>query len=105
MTADQTIDPVVIRERALSTAVEAKGPLFSLGGDYMSSQQARPASKELGMRGWPFYFAGRAGVLGPVGPEVIHAVFGFFTFEHVAENWGVARDSAQSPSLERIVDR
>ena len=96
---------MVIRERALSTAVEAKGPLFSLGGDYMSSQEARPASKDLGMRGWPFYFGGRGGVLGPVGPEVVHAVFGFFPFEHVEKNWGVAMDSAQSPSRERIVDR
>jgi hypothetical protein len=109
MTADQTIypvtDPVAVRERSLSTAVEAKGPLFALGGDYMSSQEARPASKELGMRGWPFYFGGRAGVLGPVAPEVIHAVFCFFPFEHVLENWGAARDSSKSPSLERIVDR
>jgi hypothetical protein len=105
MTADQTIDPVVIRERALSTAVEAKGPLFSLGGDYMSSQEARTAAKDLGMKGWPFYFGGRGGVLGGVGPEVIHSVFFFFPIEHVTKSWNVARDPAQSPPLERVVDR
>jgi hypothetical protein len=105
MTADPTNDPVVIRERALSTAVEAKGPLSILGGDYMASQEARVAAKDLGIGRWPFYFGGRGGVLGPVPAEVVHAVFCFFPAEHVHKNWGIARDAAASGPLERIVDR
>jgi len=105
MTADPTLDPAAIRERALSTAVEAKNALSGLGGDYMSSQAARDAAKDLGMKGWPFYFAGRVGVLGPVPPEVVHAIVGFFPVEHVVDSWTVARDPKQSPPLDRIVDR
>ncbi|GAA2041787.1 hypothetical protein GCM10009839_50340 [Catenulispora yoronensis] len=105
MTADPTNDPAAIRERALSAAVEAKSALFALGGDYMSSQAARVAAKDLGMKGWPFYFGGRVGVLGSVPPEVVHAIVGFYPLEHVVASWDVARDPRQSPPLERIVDR
>ena len=104
MTADPTIDPTKIRERALSTATEAKVFISALGGDYMTSQEARTAAKDLGVKGWPFYFGGRVGVLGPVGPEVVHAVVGFFPIEHVVSSWTAARDP-QSPRLESIVDR
>jgi hypothetical protein len=105
MTADPTIDPAAIRELALSTAVEAKDALSSLGGDYMSSQAARTAAKDLGMKGWPFYFGGRVGVLGPVAPEVVHAIVGFFPAELVVQSWTTARDPKQSPPLDRVVDR
>ena len=111
MTADPTIDPaplsgpVQIRELALSTAVEAKGALYTLGGDYMSSHAARTAAKDLGMKGWPFYFGGRVGVLGPVAPEVVHAVVGFFPAELAVQSWDTARDPKQSPPLDRVVDR
>jgi hypothetical protein len=105
MTADPTIDPAAIRELALSTAVEAKGALQALGGDYMSSQTARTAAKDLGMKGWPFYFGGRVGVLGPVPPEVVHAVVGFFPVDLALQSWTTARDPKQSPPLDRVVDR
>lgn len=105
MTTDQTIDPAEIRERALSTGVAAKDLLYRLGGDYMTSQEARTAAKDQGMKGWPFYFAGRAGVLGDVGAEAVHAVFGFFPVEHVSAQWATVQDSAQGPALERVVDR
>ena len=111
MTADPTIDPaplfgpIQIRELALSTAVEAKAALTALGGDYMTSQAARTAAKDLGMKGWPFYFGGRVGVLGPVAPEVVHAVAGFFPAELAVPSWTTARDPKQSPPLDRQVDR
>ncbi|MBS2538507.1 hypothetical protein KGQ20_37760 [Catenulispora sp. NF23] len=105
MTADPTIDPATIRELALSTAVEAKTALSTLGGDYMSSQAARTAAKDLGMKGWPFYFGGRVGVLGPVSPEVVHAVVGFFPLDLAMQSWATARDPKQSPPLDRVVDR
>src|SRR5690348_11577507 len=105
MTADPTLDPAVIRERALSTAVEAKDALYSLGGDYMYSQEARVAAKDLALHGWTFYFGGRVGVLGPVGYEVVHAVTAFFPVEHVQQYWNLAKDPSQGPPLERVVDR
>jgi hypothetical protein len=105
MTADPTTDPATIRERALSAAVEAKGALSMLGGDYMSSQEARTAAKDLALHGWTFYFAGRVGVLGRVPFEVVHAVTGFFPAEHVQKYWTLANDPSQSPALDRVVDR
>jgi hypothetical protein len=105
MTADETTEPAEIRERALSTGVAAKEPLYRLGGDYMTSQEARTVAKDLGMKGWPFYFAGRGGVLGPVGPEAVHAVFGFFPVEHVREQWATVLDTSRSPALDSVVDR
>jgi len=105
MTADPTTDPAAIRERALSAAVEAKGALYSLGGDYMSSQEARTAAQDLALHGWTFYFAGRVGVLGRVPFEVVHAVTGFFPGDHVQKHWALATDPSQSPPLDRVVDR
>ena len=104
MTAEPTTDPTAIRERALSTATEAKTYFYDLGGDYMTSQEARAAAKDLGMKGWPFYFAGRVGVLGPVSADVVHAVTAFFPPELISESWKAARDP-QSPPLDRVVDR
>src|SRR5215472_16670797 len=105
MTTDQADGPAEIRERALRTAVAAKESLYRLGGDYMTSQEARTAAKDLGMKGWPFYFAGRGGVLGNVEPDVVHAAFYFFPAEHVREHWGTARDTSRSPALEHVVGR
>jgi hypothetical protein len=57
------------------------------------------------MKGWPFYFGGRVGVLGPVAPEVVTAVVGFFPAELAVPSWTTAADPKQSPPLDRVVDR
>src|SRR5262245_51470074 len=42
--------------------------------------------RNAGCRGfWMGYFAGRAAPLGPVGPEVVHALFYNFSFDRVAK--------------------
>jgi hypothetical protein len=59
------------------------------------SPEPLAALKAAGYRGfWMGYFAGRAAPLGPVGPELVHALFYNFTLDHVAralpDAWGFA---------------
>ena len=51
-------------------AARVRGGVGSLGGAFFLSAQARQAGKDLGLRGWPTYFVGRCGVLGPVEADV-----------------------------------
>jgi hypothetical protein len=48
--------------------------------------EAIGAFRSVGYRGfWMGYFAGRAAPLGPVGPELVHALFYNFSFDRVAK--------------------
>ncbi|WP_280433996.1 SCO6745 family protein [Nocardia carnea] len=50
------------------------------------SPEPLQALKTAGYRGfWMGYFAGRAAPLGPVGPEIVHALFYNFTYDRVAK--------------------
>ncbi|MFC4122957.1 SCO6745 family protein [Nonomuraea zeae] len=51
----------------------------------------RARGRQLGLSRWPFYFGGRAGVLGEVGPEVVAAACGFFAPDLVHDSWDAAR--------------
>jgi len=62
------------------------------------SPEPLAALRAAGYRGfWMGYFAGRAAPLGPVGPELVHALF-YFTADHVAralpDAWGFAPPEA-----------
>lgn len=49
------------------------------------SPEPLAALRAAGYRGfWMGYFAGRAAPLGPVGPDLVHALFYNFTYDHVA---------------------
>ncbi|MEU6274025.1 hypothetical protein ABZ871_16705 [Streptomyces populi] len=60
-----------------------KDDVRRLGGSFMKSPEARQAAADIGMTRFGYYFRGRGGVLGPAGPEVTAAVFGFFPLEFV----------------------
>lgn len=64
----------------------------ALGEAFMLEPATRAAGRELGYPGWPFYLAGRAGVLGAVRPDVLTAVLAFFPPAFVREQWTAALD-------------
>jgi len=63
-----------------------------LGGGFFVSDEAKQAGKDLGLRGWPTYFVGRCGVLGPVEADVVASVCGFFPIDFVRKAWGAAQE-------------
>ncbi|MFB7244247.1 hypothetical protein ACFCYX_17505 [Streptomyces populi] len=73
-----------------------KDDVRRLGGSFMKSPEARRAAADIGMTRFGYYFRGRGGVLGPVGPEVTAAVFGFFPVEFVRRH---CRAAAQAPEI------
>ena len=73
-------------------AARVRGGVGSLGGAFFLSEQAKQAGKDLGLRGWPTYFVGRCGVLGPVDADVVTAVCGFFPASFVEKAWNQGRE-------------
>lgn len=73
-------------------AARVRGGVGSLGGAFFLSSQAKQAGKDLGLRGWPTYFVGRCGVLGPVDADVVTAVCGFFPESFVEKAWNEGRE-------------
>lgn len=71
----------------LTTAAAAKPVVTGLGGAFMISSEAKAAGKDGGYRGWQLYVAGRAGVLGDVGAEVVDATLGFLHPDLVRGAW------------------
>jgi hypothetical protein len=69
------------------TAAAAKPAVTVLGGAFMISEEAKAAGKAGGYRGWPLYFVGRGGVLGPAPVEVVESVFAFHAPELVGWAW------------------
>src|SRR5688572_10250523 len=74
------------------TAVIVKDAIDSLGGGFMLSPELRQTTKDLGMRGWEMYFAGRAGVLGDADADVVAAALAFFPPDFVRSRWDAARE-------------
>jgi hypothetical protein len=69
------------------TAAAARPVVTVLGGAFMISSEAKAAGKAGGYRGWPLYFAGRGGVLGPAPIEVVESVFAFHAPELLGWSW------------------
>jgi hypothetical protein len=63
----------------------------ALGGAFMISRYAKAAADEQGFAGiWTSYFAGRAGLLGPVDADVVSAVLAFYPPDVVRVGWDAA---------------
>lgn len=58
-----------------------------LGGAWMVSSEAKQASRQLGVKGWPAYIKGRGSVLGCVDADVVDACFGFFEESLIEAGW------------------
>jgi len=73
-------------------SARVRSGIGALGGAFFVSPQTRQAGKDLGLRGWPTYFVGRCGVLGPVDADVVAAVCGFFPLGFVRRAWAEGRE-------------
>ncbi|HEX5017493.1 MAG TPA: hypothetical protein VFX15_07905 [Actinomycetes bacterium] len=78
-------------DSARAAAVEAKGYIGTLGGEWMSSDAEEEASEAAGLPGWQLYFLGRHGVLGDVDPDVILAAAYIFPADYLRQEWTAAR--------------
>lgn len=75
--------------------------LNALGVKYMLDPGTGAIGKEAGYpRGFPFYTAGRGGVLGDVDPDVVYATFMFFDKELIVTSWnqGIAVEGSAAAS-------
>lgn len=72
------------------SASAAKPGLLYLGGAYVECPLTLRRARRMGLSGWAFYVAGRAGVLGNVSAETVAAALGFIEPDAVADGWDVA---------------
>ena len=66
------------------TAARAKDGILAVGGLFGATPKFQHVFERLGSDRWPFYFAGRSGVMGDVEAETVAAAFGFFSPSFVA---------------------
>lgn len=72
-------------------AARAVAPhLEALGGAWLVDSNTRATGKELGFRGFSYYFGGRGGVLGDVDADVVTAALTFFPSYAVRPMWELA---------------
>jgi hypothetical protein len=76
------------------TAVRLKSPVFELGGAFRQDPRTTRKARQLGLTGWAFYVAGRAGALGDVRPDTAAAAMAFIASDAVRDGWEAARKVA-----------
>lgn len=76
-----------------------KHVVIGVGAAFGSDPLYRARGQHLGLSRWPFYFGGRAGVLGDVDADVVVAACGFFAPELVREAWSTARATASLATI------
>ena len=67
-------------------------PLQRIGALHYFGPVAMAAAEELGLDGFRFYFAGRAGVLGDVSTNVMLSAFGYFNPSLVDKMWTTSKE-------------
>jgi hypothetical protein len=75
-------------------AATVKSAVLELGGAFRNDPRTTRKARQLGLTGWAFYVAGRAGALGDVGPDTAAAAMAFVAFEAVRDGWEAARKVA-----------
>ncbi|MEV0379174.1 hypothetical protein [Nonomuraea sp. NPDC050643] len=70
---------------------QTKQVVTTIGAAFGDDPGYRARGTKLGLSRWPFYFGGRAGVLGEVEAGVVAAACGFFAPDLVGEAWAAAR--------------
>lgn len=73
------------------TAAAVKSAVLDLGGAFWHDPRTTRKARRLGLTGWAFYVAGRAGALGDVPVEGAAAAMGFIAPESVRDGWEAAR--------------
>jgi hypothetical protein len=87
---------VVTPEQA---AAAAKRAVLELGGAFGHDPKTMRKARQLGLPGWAFYVAGRAGALGDVRPDTAAAAMAFIASEAVKDGWEAARRIASPPEI------
>lgn len=72
------------------TAAASRATVDELGAAFCQCPTTLRRARQLGLTGWAFHVAGRAGVLGDVAPEVVTAALGFIAAEAVRDGWEAA---------------
>lgn len=80
-------------------ATAAKISLLEIGAAFSESPRTLRRARLLGLSGWAFHVAGRAGALGDVRSETVAAVLGFIAPEAVADGWDGARRVADPTEI------
>src|SRR4051794_18453606 len=75
-------------------AAAVKVAVLELGGAFSQDPKTMRKARQLGLTGWAFYVAGRAGALGDVRAETAAAAMGFIATEAVRDGWEAARKVA-----------
>jgi hypothetical protein len=74
-----------------AAAVAAASPIiFKVGGSWFFDPISRGKAAELGIKGYPFYFAARSGVIGDIGAPSAASAICFFEPGLVAKQFGTA---------------
>jgi hypothetical protein len=71
-------------------AASAKPGLTGLIGAFAESPQTLRRARLMGLSGWAYHVAARAGALGDVRPETVAAAIGFIAPEAVTDGWEAA---------------
>jgi hypothetical protein len=71
-------------------AAFAKPGLLGLVGAFAESPQTLRRARVMGLSGWAYHVAARAGALGDVRPETVAAAIGFIAPEAVTDGWEAA---------------
>jgi hypothetical protein len=80
-------------------AAAAKRVVLELGGAFGHDPKTMRKARQLGLTGWAFYVAGRAGALGDVRPDTAGAAMAFIASEAVKDGWEAARRIAPPPDI------
>jgi hypothetical protein len=72
-------------------AAAAKSAVLELGSAFSHDPRTTRKARQLGLTGWAFYVAGRAGALGDVHPDTAAAAMAFIASEAVKDGWEAAR--------------
>jgi hypothetical protein len=68
----------------------AKPGLLGLIGAFAESPQTLRRARLMGLSGWAYHVAARAGALGDVRPDTVAAALGFIAHEAVSDGWEAA---------------
>ncbi|WP_018347975.1 SCO6745 family protein [Longispora albida] len=86
----------------LETATAIKAAVYTLGRAFSDCPKSLSRARAIGLTGWGFYVAGRAGVLGDVRPEVAAAAMGFVALDAVRDGWLASRRIARPAEIAAI---